>query len=147
MSKRGEPWSHDEEEMMLDGLRRGETFEHVARRHERSGKAIRLRFGMYCRKHMGKQSLDQLGKEFHQTAENIQTIISDLQSTHAQTQPPHYQQQQQAQVVVSSSHDEIKDKLQRHTKLLKKLIEEQSNTTRDIKRLEQLILQSLKKPK
>lgn len=143
MSKRGEPWSHDEEERMLDGLRRGETFEHIARRHERSAKAIRLRFGMYCRKHMGEQSIDTLGKEFHQTPANIQIILSDLDSTH--TPSPHFQQQQVA--ATSATHDEIKEKLQRHTKLLKKIIEEQTNTARDIKRIEQLILQSIKKSK
>lgn len=81
MSKKGQPWDKVEEEGMLAELRSGMALEAVARRHERTPKAILWRLGTVFQKRLRSKpvlSLDQLCEEFHQGEDDMREILMQL---------------------------------------------------------------------
>lgn len=127
MSKRGEPWTADEHDRMLDGLRGGMSFEQVARRHERSIKAIQWRFGTHCQRVMPAKTIEQIAKEFGQHPDRIEEIMVEIKSQ--KQQQPAIQQQQQS---IPGTIDEV---LQKHTRLLKKILLGQQEIVVEIEKL------------
>lgn len=126
MSKRGEPWTADEHDRMLEGLRGGMSFEQVARRHERSVKAIQWRFGAHCQRLTPAKTIEQIAKEFGQPPDRIEEIMVEIRSQKQQHQPSIQQQP------TSSSIDDV---LQKHTKLLKKILLGQQEIVAEIEKL------------
>lgn len=80
MSKKGQPWTTEEEKDMLDRLRMGVGFETVAREHERTVKAIQWRWGMHCQRRIHRESIDlsRLAREFHTSPEVLSEILEQM---------------------------------------------------------------------
>lgn len=80
MSKKGQPWTTEEEKDMLDRLRMGAGFETVAREHERTVKAIQWRWGMHCQRRIQRESIDpsRLAREFHTSPEILSEILEQM---------------------------------------------------------------------
>lgn len=90
-------WTVEEEDEMLSSLRNRETFEKIAQRHDRSAKAIKLRFGMICRKEMETtpKSIGDLSQEYRISEKQILQYIEDLENIQKKNQSvsslPHQQ--------------------------------------------------------
>jgi hypothetical protein len=84
MSKKGQPWSKEEEETMLSMLRKGETIDSVAGLLQRTSKAILWRLGLYCQKivRTRKRTLEQLSDEFNCSIENLRDVMDQLEMQH-----------------------------------------------------------------
>ena len=84
MSKKGQPWSKEEEETMLSMLRKGETIDSVAGLLQRTSKAILWRLGLYCQKivRTRKRTLEQLSDEFNCSIENLRDVMDQLELQH-----------------------------------------------------------------
>ena len=132
MSKRGEPWTTDEHDRMLDALRGGMSFEKVARQHERSVKAIQWRFGTHCQRVMPKKTIEQVAQEFRQSPDRIEEIMVDMKS---QKQQQHQLQSHSQPVIAAADTTHIDEILQKHTKLLKKIFQNQQNILSEIEKL------------
>jgi len=96
MSKIRTPWTPDEEKIMLDAIRNGGTFEQIAKQHERTATAIKLRFGMMCKKQLcwNPDGLEDLVRTYHLDPKQIHTIIDELDNLQ-QKKPVAQQHQQQ----------------------------------------------------
>ena len=75
-------WTCEEEQEMLDSIRRKETFEKIARRHERTPNAIRLRFGMVCMKKLesNQTTMRDLCQEFQTDSSHITQCMDALEN-------------------------------------------------------------------
>jgi len=84
MSKKGQPWSKEEEDTMLSMLRKGETIDSVAGLLQRTSKAILWRLGLYCQKivRTRKRTLEQLSDEFNCSIENLRDVMDQLELQH-----------------------------------------------------------------
>lgn len=90
MRKSGQPWSPEEEEQMLDSFRRGKSVETIATTHGRSAKAIRLRFGYFCKRHLrvDPESIPKLSEEFNVDANTILGILKELETGYTNNNTP-----------------------------------------------------------
>lgn len=82
------PWTPEEENEMLASLRRRETFEKIALRHDRSVNAIKLRFGMVCRKELETtpHSIGDLSQEYRIPEDRILQCMDDLENIQKKNQ-------------------------------------------------------------
>lgn len=82
-------WSKEEEEGVLAALRKRESFDRIAQRHERSANAIKLRFGMLCRKELEStpKSVGDLSLEYHLPEDHILRCMDDLENIQKKQQP------------------------------------------------------------
>ena len=82
MRKSGQPWSPEEEEQMLESFRKGKSVEAIATIHGRSPKAIRLRFGYFCKRQLriDPESIPALVEEYNVDANTILNIIKELET-------------------------------------------------------------------
>lgn len=82
MSKKGQLWTREEENDVLDKIRNGRSFDAIARESGRTAKAIEYRMAMHCQKEMMKgKELSSLAREFHQDPSMIQQIMDQLSAT------------------------------------------------------------------
>lgn len=77
MMNKKKNWSPEEEKDLLDAVRRGEFFDKIAMRHERTPNAIRLRFGMICKKALEKSTLQDLCREYRMEGPQLERCIRD----------------------------------------------------------------------
>lgn len=82
------PWTPEEENEMLAALRRREAFEKIALRHDRSVNAIKLRFGMVCRKELETtpHSIGDLSQEYRIPEDRILQCMDDLENIQKKNQ-------------------------------------------------------------
>lgn len=92
MSKKGQPWDNIEEQGMLEELRSGMTLESVARRHERTTKAILWKlatvFQKILRSKSSSTSLEQLCVEYHRDEEEMREILTQLSEQNPKPDKP-----------------------------------------------------------
>jgi hypothetical protein len=83
-------WSTEEEQEMLSALRRREPFETIASRHDRTPNAIRLRFGMVCRKELSTNNkrMADLCREYGMDEAQINRCIQSLEDIQKKNAPP-----------------------------------------------------------
>lgn len=83
-------WTVEEEKEMLASLRKKEAFETIALRHDRSINAIKLRFGMLCKKEleMTSKSVEDLSQEYRIPEQQIIRYMDDLENIQKKNQPP-----------------------------------------------------------
>lgn len=81
-------WAVEEENEMLNAIRRGESFDTIAKRHERTQNAIKLRFGMLCKKEIEKNSknMQDLCKEYNIHENQMTRYINDLETIQKKNQ-------------------------------------------------------------
>lgn len=80
-------WSSEEEMEMLSSIRRGENFETIAQKHDRTQNAIRLRFGMVCKKELASKTIQDLCKEYKINENLLRCCIQDLENIQKKKQP------------------------------------------------------------
>ena len=131
MSKKGSPWTTEEEADLLEGLRKGLSFEQLARAHERSVKAVAWRWGMYCKKKIDNgRTPEQLVSEFHVSPDFLSKILEDL-TTHQHSSSSSIKTPSFGET--GSSCDckekvqELGEKIDRQTRLLKKIFHQQES--------------------
>lgn len=123
-------WSVEEEKEMLSSIRQGETLDKIAQQHERTQNAIRLRFGMVCKKELLSKKMPDLCREYHMTENQVLQCIHDLEKIQNKNQPL----PSAPPLMLSSSLDAemtiikeeilvIKDKLEKMCKYMKKIME------------------------
>lgn len=71
-------WTTEEEEQMLLSIRRGEAFQTIAKQHDRTENAIRLRFGLICKKQLETKTMQDVCREYRVTSEKVQQCIDAL---------------------------------------------------------------------
>lgn len=83
-------WTVEEEKEMLASLRKREALETIAMRHDRSVNAIKLRFGMLCRKELETtpKSVADLSQEYRIPEHQIVRYMDDLENIQKKNQPP-----------------------------------------------------------
>lgn len=83
-------WSVDEEKEMLASLRKREALETIAMRHNRSVNAIKLRFGMLCKKELETtpKSVGDLSQEYRVPEQQIVRYMDDLENIQKKNQSP-----------------------------------------------------------
>lgn len=81
-------WSAEEEKEMLDGVRRGEAFDQIGKRHDRTANAIRLRFGLVCRKELETKKMADVCREYNMGQSQVAQCISALEEIKKKQQPP-----------------------------------------------------------
>jgi hypothetical protein len=105
-------------------MRKGKTFDQLAREHERSIKAVQWRFGTHCRKMRNKKTIEQLSREFNVNSTTIEEILIDMDSSPQQNQSLHNTNTFKTQPIINQSGhhkmDEMNERLQRHSRFLKK---------------------------
>ena len=81
-------WTPEEEEEMMASLRQRKTFEKIALHHDRSVNAIKLRFGMVCRRQLETttKTLDHLCQEYHIPENRIVQYMEDLETIQKKNQ-------------------------------------------------------------
>ena len=72
-------WSAEEENDMLMSVRKGEAFQVIARQHGRTENAIRLRFGLICKKQLETKTIQEIGREYQVSPQKIQQCIDALE--------------------------------------------------------------------
>ena len=73
----GKPWTPEEEERLMDALQRHCTISDIARRHNRSIRAIEMRIESLVRKHKtAGKTPEQLMAMFQKTKEEVASILS-----------------------------------------------------------------------
>lgn len=72
-------WTTEEEEQMLLLIRRGEAFNMIAKQHERTENAIRLRFGLICKKQLETRTMQDICREYRVTSEKVKQCMDALQ--------------------------------------------------------------------
>lgn len=79
----------EEEEQMLVSIRHKEPFDKIARKHDRTANAIRLRFGMVCRKKMenNQSTLKDLCQEFQMDPSQISQCVDALENIQKKNAP------------------------------------------------------------
>lgn len=75
-------WTNEEENEMIVAIKNNEPFETIAQRHSRTPNAIKLRFGMICKKQLEttKRNMDDLCREYHIKEQTILKCMDDLES-------------------------------------------------------------------
>lgn len=70
--KAGQPWSIEEEQELLEGLRSGKTISQIASFLQRSEMAIQLRIGMLCQRWLEKKQMSR-----HEIEKNYHIMVDD----------------------------------------------------------------------
>jgi LysM repeat protein len=120
-------WSVEEETEMLSSIRQGETLDKIAKQHERTQNAIRLRFGLVCKKELLVKKMPEICREYHMSENQVLQCIQDLekiQNKNNQTSslppPPNLD----ADItIIKEEILVIKDKLDKMCKYMKKIME------------------------
>lgn len=92
-------WTTEEETEMLSSIRRGEAFDKIAKQHDRTTNAIKLRFAMVCKKDLEKttKGIHDICREYNIKEEQLMKHINDLeniqQKNNTQQQTAPYTQQ------------------------------------------------------
>lgn len=81
-------WSAEEEGEMLDAIRRGEAFEKIAKKHDRTPNAIRLRFGLICRKALETRRMADVCRDYNTGEDQVAQCVSALEEVRKQQQQP-----------------------------------------------------------
>lgn len=81
-------WSAEEEGEMLDGVRRGEAFETIAKRHDRTPNAIRVRFGLVCRKELETKKMADVCRGYNIGQDKVAQCVSALEEIQKKQPPP-----------------------------------------------------------
>lgn len=80
-------WTAEEETDMLSSVRRREPFDRIAQRHERTPNAIRLRFGLVCKKSLEQKTMADLCREYNMEETQINQCINALEDIQKKDQP------------------------------------------------------------
>lgn len=143
MSKKGTPWTIEEEVDLLEGLKKGQSFEVLSKIHQRSMKAVQWRWGMYCKKMIRQgKSKEDIAQEFRVEPNFLNQILMEMGQDKAEhVVPPSSNQSGHNFNQISKELDEIKQKLDQNTRWLKKcyslqekLLSKYSVSKRDEKR-------------
>ena len=124
-------WTVEEEDDMLASLRKRETFEKIAQRHDRSTNAIKLRFGMICRKEIDTtpKSIGDLSQEYRIPEKQILQYMDDLENIQKKNQTSMPQQQSISSfdladiTIIKEEILVMNEKLDKIYKYIKKLME------------------------
>lgn len=81
-------WSVEEEMEMLSSIKKREPFDKIAQKHERTQNAIRLRFGMVCKKDLQQKTMSDLCREYNMKETHINECINALENIQKKTAPP-----------------------------------------------------------
>ena len=81
-------WSVEEENEMLVSIQKGESFEKIAQRHERTPNAIKLRFGMVCKKEIQntKQTIEEICRQYRTDQKLVLKCIDDFENIQKKNQ-------------------------------------------------------------
>lgn len=121
MSKKGAPWTPEEETDLLEGLKKGHSFETLSRIHQRTVKAVQWRFGLYCKKLMRQgKTIEQIANEFGLDHDFLQRIIEEFVP---ENKPNTLQIDKKC--ICKEELQKIKEKVEKQTRILKKLLEKQ----------------------
>lgn len=125
MSKKGSPWTPEEETDLLEGIKKGQSFEALSRIHQRSVKAVQWRFGLYCKKLLRQgKPLDQISREFGLETAFLQVLLEELGSDNNKENNIAVQTVSST-CVCKEDITSIKEKLDKQSRLLKKCLEKQ----------------------
>lgn len=123
------PWTADEEHEMMSSVTDGQSFDVIARRHQRTQNAIQLRFGMVCKKELATRSLEGLSSQYHMEPKRILQYMDGYDAIqNRQQQPPAPQAVAPAPMDLLTIREEIRslhEKCDRIYRALKKLLGEQ----------------------
>jgi hypothetical protein len=83
-------WTTEEETEMLSSIRKGEAFDRIAKQHDRTPNAIKLRFAMVCKKDLEKttKSIHDLCREYNIKEEQLMKHINDLENIQQKNNTP-----------------------------------------------------------
>lgn len=81
-------WSPEEENEMLVSIQKGESFEKIAQRHERTPNAIKLRFGMVCKKEIEntKHTIEDICRQYNTHQKLVLKCIDDFENIQKKNQ-------------------------------------------------------------
>lgn len=119
-------WSVEEENEMLGSLRRRETFEKIAQKHGRTPNAIKLRFGLVCKKEIGSasKSMEGICQEYNLTEEQVSRCINDLENIQKKDTKPTTSSFDPADIsIIKEEVLLINEKLEKVYRNIKKLME------------------------
>lgn len=80
-------WSPDEEQEMLTMIRKGESLGTIGRQHGRTENAIRLRFGLICKKQLETKTMQEICREYRVTSQQVQNSIDALDMIQEKNKP------------------------------------------------------------
>jgi len=131
-------WTPEEENEMLVSIKKGEKFDKIATRHERTPNAIKLRFGMVCKKEIENttRSMEDICSEYHINEQQVVRFINDLETIQKKNQTPPPQHDPADITIVKEEILIINEKLDKIYKHVKKMTEmmktskDQSSKTR-----------------
>ena len=83
-------WAVEEEGLMLDAIRRGEAFEQIAKRHDRTPNAIRLRFGLVCKKELETRSIEEVCRSYNTAKAQVERCVGALEEIQKKNVPPNH---------------------------------------------------------
>lgn len=119
-------WSVEEENEMLSSIRQGEPMDKIAKQHERTQNAIRLRFGMVCKKELLTKKMPEICREYHMTENQVLQCIQDLEKIQNKNHPTSSLPPPNLDADITIIKEEIlviKDKLDKMCKYMKKIME------------------------
>lgn len=128
MSKKGSPWTAEEEADLLEGLRKGLSFDQLARAHERSVKAVAWRWGMYCKKKIDNgKTPEQLVSEFHVSPDFLSKILEDLTNQQHSSLSKTTIPETAINCDCKTKIQELEEKIDRQTRWIKKIFHQQES--------------------
>lgn len=71
-------WTTEEETQLLSSLRRGLPWDKIAKDHDRTQYAIKLRFGMVCKKALETKTIQQISQEYGRQESEIHQCMDAL---------------------------------------------------------------------
>ena len=144
MSKKGAPWTPEEEADLIGGLKSGKSFESLARIHQRSIKAVQFRWGLFCKKliQQGKDPL-VLSNEFGVDPSFLDQILMELsEKPSASIELPSSSRHNHNGCACKEDLALISEKIEKQYRLIKKVLERQEKILEEISLLRK---KSLKK--
>lgn len=72
-------WTPEEEDEMLMSMRKGDPFQAIAQQHGRTENAIRLRFGLICKKQLETKTIQDIGRDYRVSPQKVQQCIDALE--------------------------------------------------------------------
>lgn len=132
----------EEEDRMLELIRRRHPLHNIAQAHGRSIKAIQLRFGAYCQRQIqNNRSLGELSEEFNTDASQITNYIDQLttrNNSSGSNSNGSSLSSSGSSSEIAAIKEEISDmhaRISKMGKLLKKFIETSSENQKEVKTL------------
>lgn len=117
------PWTTEEEEQMLLLIRRGEAFNMIAKQHERTENAIRLRFGLICKKQLETRTMQDICREYRVTSEKVKQCmdaLQDIQDKNKSSSSSSFSSNHELNIIqeeIQKLHDKI-DRIYKHVRKL-----------------------------